>query len=126
MSKIIERVAASRFKSHISTHNFLQQSTYRSFHLTETAVYNDLIRATENGQVPSLVLLDLSAAFDTVDHEILVSFLSKRFSLADLCLIGVSPTSMTALRRSTMPIECLPVSPLTAACPKVQLLAVGV
>ena len=91
LSKLIERVAASRFKSHISTHNLLpvQQSAYRSFHSTETAilsVHNDLVRATDNGQVSSLVLLDLSAAFDTVDHEILISVLSKRFSLTDTVL----------------------------------------
>ena len=50
------------------------------------AVHNDLVRATDNGQVSPLVLLDLSAAFDTVDHEILVSVLSKRFSLAETVL----------------------------------------
>ena len=89
--KIIDRVAASHFKSHIQTHNLLpaQQSAHRSFHSIETAVssiHNDLVRATDNGQVSSLVLLDLSAAFDTVDHEILVSVLSKRFCLTDTVL----------------------------------------
>jgi len=47
---------------------------------------HDLIRATDNGYLSSLVLLDLSAAFDIVDHEILVLVLSKRFSLADTVL----------------------------------------
>ena len=88
LSKVIERVAASRFKSHISTHSLFpaQQSAYRSFHSTETAilsVHNDLVRATDNGQITALVLLDLSAAFDTVDHDILLSVLWKRFSITD-------------------------------------------
>jgi len=59
LSKIIERVAASRLKSHISNHNLLpaQQSAYRTFHSTKAAilsVHNDLVRATDNGQVSSL------------------------------------------------------------------------
>jgi Reverse transcriptase (RNA-dependent DNA polymerase) len=88
LSKVIERVAASRFKTLISTHSLFpaQQSTQRSFHSTETAilsVHTDLVRATENGQVTALVLLDLSAAFDTVDHDLLLSVLSKRFSITN-------------------------------------------
>ena len=70
LSKVIERVAASRFKTLISTHDLFsaQQAAYCSFHSTETAVlsvHNDLVRATDHGQVTVLVLLDLSAAFDS-------------------------------------------------------------
>ena len=48
------------------------QSAYRRFHSTETAVttvYSDLLLAADVGQVSALCLLDLTAAFDTVDHH---------------------------------------------------------
>ena len=48
------------------------QSAYKVFHLTETAlvkVHNDILRAFDNNDSVVLLLLDLSAAFDTVDHS---------------------------------------------------------
>ena len=84
ISKLIERVVVRRFTAHVSDFDLfpVQQSAYRSFHSTETAVlsvHNDLVRSADNNQVSLLVLLDLSAAFDTVDHSILLSVLSNRF-----------------------------------------------
>jgi len=72
LSKLIERVVADRFYEYLITFNLLpaQQSAYRSFHSTETAllsVHNDLVRSVDSDKVFLLVLLDLSAAFDTVD-----------------------------------------------------------
>jgi len=61
-----------------------RQSAYRRHHSTETAVlivYNDIVRAVDKGQVVPLVLLDLSSAFDTVDHDCLLSVLQRRFSV---------------------------------------------
>jgi len=51
------------------------QSAYRKYHSTETAVtrvYNDLLLTADRGQVSGLCTLDLTAAFDSVDHELLL------------------------------------------------------
>jgi hypothetical protein len=49
-------------------------------------VYNDIIRAADMGKVTALVLLDLSAAFDTVDHEHLLTVLAQRFAITGTAL----------------------------------------
>ena len=74
------------FNSHVTTHGLLPtyQSAYRPRYSTETAttsVFNDISCAVDAGQVCALVLLDLSAAFDTVDHGILSEVLEKRFAI---------------------------------------------
>ena len=93
MLKMKYNCTIDRFCEHLTTFNLLptQQSAYRSFHLTETAllsVHNDLVRSVDSGKVSLLVLLDLSAAFDTVDHQILLrlTILSKRFSMESTTL----------------------------------------
>ena len=65
------------------------QSAYRPKHSTETAllcVLNDLLAASDSGSIAILTLLDLSAAFDTIDHSILLTRIDSTFGIRDLAL----------------------------------------
>ncbi len=91
LSKVIERAAAARLSAHIESQRLLpcRQSAYRDGHSTETAiiaVHDELVRSIDSGDVCALVLLDLSAAFDTVDHQTLLRVLSCRFGVRDTAL----------------------------------------
>jgi hypothetical protein len=86
ISKIIERIIATRINSHLVSFPSLSpyQSAYRKFHSTETAllrITNDILLSCDRQKVTALVLLDLSAAFDTIDHAILLSRLSTTFGI---------------------------------------------
>jgi len=97
ISKLVERVVTRHFNAHCSTFNLLPtyHSAYRSFHSTETAllsVHNNLVRSIDNGHVSLLVLLDLSAAFDTVDRQISYRCYLTVFRLIQQPSTGSSPT----------------------------------
>ena len=83
---MVERVVVSRFDEHVETQHLLpdRQSAYRATYSTETAViavYDSIVRTIDTGDVCALVLLDLSSAFDTVDHETLMHVLRRRFGI---------------------------------------------
>jgi len=87
ISKFLERLVARRLLIHSELNQLLPryQSAYRLHHSTETAltrVTNDILCCIDKGNVCALVLLDLSTAFDTVDHGLLMSITSSRFGLS--------------------------------------------
>ena len=62
----------------------LLQSAYRKSHSTETAlikVQNDILMNMDRHQVTLLVLLDFSATFDTIDHQVLLDRLRLSFGI---------------------------------------------
>ena len=88
LSKILRRVVARQFMDHADQNGLLpaRQSAYRKFHSTESAVlvvHNDIVCTIDQGHVVALVLLDLSSAFDTVDHPTMLSLLHDRFAVSD-------------------------------------------
>ena len=86
ISKVIEKVVASRLLDHMVENELLEsfQSAHRAGHSTETAllrVHHDIVNAVDQKKGVFLVLLDLSAVFDTVDHDILLDFLRDYIGL---------------------------------------------
>jgi len=84
LSKLLQRVVQVRLLAFLDDGDMLPatQSAYRQFHSTDSAVlkvYNDLLLAADSGLVSALCLLDLTAAFDTVDHDLLLLRLERQF-----------------------------------------------
>ena len=82
LSKIIEKAAQVQLQKHFDEHSLLpsHQSAYRKHHLTETTLLNmcdNILKNMETQKNTSIVSLDLSAAFDTVNHKILLGILKS-------------------------------------------------
>ena len=91
LSKLTEKAVAQQAVSHVITHGLLRvlQSAYRPLHSTETAllrVRNDILLNMNKQQVTLLVFLDLSAAFDTIDHSVLLRRLETKFGFTGTAL----------------------------------------
>ena len=91
IGKLVERVVDIRLQEHLDKNklNIKEEYGYKQDHSTElllTWVTNNLLEACDNN-VPSVVLLlDLSAAFDTVDHEKLLAILEFEIGITGVAL----------------------------------------
>ena len=91
ISKLVERVVAKQLVNHSHQHDLdnSYQSAYKSGHSTETAllsIKNDIHLSLSRGEATALVLLDLSAAFDTIDHSTLLGCLLDWFGVGGSAL----------------------------------------
>src|SRR6218665_2176370 len=99
LSKLTERIVLARLNDYLSSNsllNFPHQSGFTKHHSTETllvSLYNTLVSAVSHQQVSCLCLLDISAAFDTIDH---ITTSSSDFPLGSASLAqlysGSNPT----------------------------------
>ena len=86
LSKVCEKSVISRLREYVEENDLapIMNSAYRAHHSTETAllkVQTDIMNSMASGHVTLLVMLDLSAAFDTIDHLILNQTLSDSFGI---------------------------------------------
>ena len=97
LSKLIEKVIAERLVSHMQDNSMVEnfQSAYKANHSTETAllrVYNDMLISIDQGGGATLVLLDLSSAFDTIDHEVLFNNNNNNIFISYMLHVFVNST----------------------------------
>ena len=103
ISKLLERLVARQLLAYLSVDKLLpdRQSFYQAFRSTETAIaglLSDILSALDTGDIAALAMLDLSAAFDTVDHTILLQRLQTWATALSLWPVRVLGT--LCLRRS--------------------------
>ena len=86
--QLIEKPAIKQLQDYLTNHDLKEplKSAYRIHHSTETAlmkVQGDILHSTGDCKAVFLVMLDLSAAFDTVDPDRLIHCLSSRLNITD-------------------------------------------
>ena len=88
LSKLIEKSVVKQLNMHMLSNDLYpcNQSAYRKFHSTETAlvkILNDLLLAIDKKQCSFLVLFDQSAAFDTVNQDLMLHRLKYSFGITN-------------------------------------------
>jgi len=91
LAKLLERIVQIQLQRHLEVHKLmpLYQSAYRANHSTEKAllkICNDALLAADEGEVTALCMIDLTAAFDTVDYDVLLFKLQQMFVINGVVL----------------------------------------
>ena len=110
----------------ISSNAFpLFQSAYRRYHSTETGllkVFTDICRAVDDGNICLLGLLDMSAAFDTVDHDILLRRLEITFGITGTALYWFKSYLTDRQQSVNLSGQCSKISSLRYGVPQGSVL----
>ena len=82
LSKVLEQCILTQFNNHCSDYSLMPdyQSSYWANYSCETSllrVINDMLWAMEHKWVTAMIIMDLSAALNTVDHNLLLEVLNK-------------------------------------------------
>ena len=91
LAKILEKIVASQLRVYLDKQKLFpeMQSAYRQFHSTETAlirVFNDVLLAVDKGHEAVLVLLDYTAAFDSIDHTTMIDRFLRGYGIKGCAL----------------------------------------
>lgn len=91
LSKILEKCAAKQYTAHLTVNelNEIYQSAYKEGHSVETAIlriHNDITMALDRNEATLLILIDISAAFDTIDREVLLARMQSHLGVEGLAL----------------------------------------
>ena len=123
VSNILERLILNSIKNHISSSNFNPfQLAYRKHYTTKTAILlalDNIYNSIDLGSLTLLVSLDLSPAFDTIDHSILLSILHTSFGISALPSSASVPTCHVAVSLSAFILQSQPRQPAVRVYSKV-------
>ena len=132
IAKLLEKVVASRITSHVDSNCLLKLFAFQSsVSISETWLYrnraairllSDLTAGVEAGTLVLLELLDMSAAFDTVDYEILLERLDKTFGIRQDALKWISSYLSGRMQSVVMSDSSSQLSPVTYGVPQVSVL----
>ena len=124
-SKTIERVVAARLSGHKCNICVPNQSAYKPNHSVETAlvcVQNDILRAIDNHNTVIMLLLDLSAAFDTVDHNVMLHRLLHDVGVGQTALNWFKSYLSDRVQDAHINGSTSPARPLTCGVPQDSVL----
>ena len=125
LSKTLEKVVANQLMYHADNMSDMYQSAYRKHHSTETAllcVTNDIKLAMDSKKGTILVMIDLSTAFDTIDHSILLSRLELRYGITSVVLEWFRSYLYGRVQRINIDDSFSPPHPLTTGVPQGSVL----
>ena len=103
----------------------MYQSAYRKHHSTETAlicVTNDIKLAMDSKKGTILVMIDLSSAFDTIDHSILLNRLEVRYGITSVVFEWFRSYLYGRVQRINIDDSFSPPHPLTISVPRGSVL----
>ena len=88
---MVEKCVLTRFNKHCEKYELMPdyRSAYQANYSCETTlvrIMDDILWSMENQEVVPLIAIDLSAAFDTVDHDLLLAVLRKKFGMDQVTL----------------------------------------